>query len=287
MKNSKFLPLYETIYNRFAQGSGFLEGDVVKFKDGYKKLKSYVDLPENIKIRLDDAEISGYNLRVGRLHTQGAQYGSYGHINLPATHADIYQERAPGSFGNLVTVPVDILQSIDTGVNLPPVSKKNKPSKNEEPYQQPTEASPNKDAATDEQTELGQAQTHAKKGNYELGKKDKKPAVGANSYDDSKPSNFKPLPKNKKLVKEYVEDMENVYMSILNEDVQGEAKNHMGERSFKTYDAWKRACKAIRPDTVFTGDKDIDGCELGEWDGAEGCIYDLKGSKADSEKSDS
>ena len=133
MKKSKFVPLYETIYNRFKQGGGFLEGDVVKLKSDYKSTDSYKNLPESIKQRLEDSAKSGYNLRVGRLHTPAAQYGALGNISLPAAHADLYQERAPGTFGNLVTVPLDIIEMVDTGVNLPSVSANNKMTPNEAP----------------------------------------------------------------------------------------------------------------------------------------------------------
>jgi hypothetical protein len=403
MKNGKFIKLYETIYDRFKQGHGLLEGDVVKLKDGYKTSEQYKALPTSIQVRLEDSEKSGYNLRVGRLHTPNAQYGSMGYVALPATHADLYQERAPGAFGNLVTIPIGLLEPIDTGVNLPPVSKNNKRSGKEAPYQKPSKKGKNKDAATDEQTKVGEEQNYAKKGDYELATKNKKPSVGANSYDDSKPStNYKPLAKNgkkPKTLKESMESIENVYMGILNEDIDleadaevnenpglsrkpqvtingkevdlksleldgvemndfpdfvdafivsgsfkdgtmmnddeidelnidypeitqelahdslheadkpaanedmgdttgttsevthnpeemeqtsaYEAKNYMGEREFQTYAGWKRACKMIKPDANFTGDRDIDSCEVGEWDGAVGSIFN-KPTKADS-----
>ena len=233
MKNGKFIKLYETIYDRFKQGHGLLEGDVVKLKDGYKTSEHYKALPTSIQVRLDDSEKSGYNLRVGRLHTPDAQYGSMGYVALPATHADLYQERAPGAFGNLVTVPIGLLEPIDTGVNLPPVSKKNKRSGKEAPYQKPSKKGKNKDAVTDEQTDVGEKQNYAKKGDYELATKNKKPSVGANSYDDSKPStNYRPLAKNgkkPKTLKESMENIENIYMSILNEDVELEADAEVNE----------------------------------------------------------
>lgn len=364
MKNGKFIKLYETIYDRFKQGHGLLEGDVVKLKDGYKTSEQYKALPTSIQVRLEDSEKSGYNLRVGRLHTPDAQYGSLGYTALPATHADLYQERAPGAFGNLVTVPIGLLEPIDTGVNLPPVSKKNKRSGKEAPYQKPSKKGKNKDAVTDEQTDVGEKQNYAKKGDYELATKNNKPSVGATSYDDSKPStNYKPLAKNSKkpkTLKESMENIESVYMGILNEDIglsgpgtaentemyedvgeieesmvkpecwnketnavidecwnedgsmkqecwnedtgeamgttsevthnpeemeqtsAYEAKNHMGEKEFQTYAGWKRACKMIKPDATFTGDRDIDSCEVGEWDGAVGSIFN-KASKAGSE----
>ena len=166
MKNSKFVPLYETIYNRFKQGSGFLEGDVVKLKSNFKSTEGYKALPETIKQRLEDISNSEYNLRLGRLHSPHNQYGSYGHLNLPATHADLYQEVAPGNFGNLVTVPLDLLEEIDTGVNLPPVSPKNKRTANEAPYQKPTKKDTNKDPITNEQTKTGEKQNHTPKVDY-------------------------------------------------------------------------------------------------------------------------
>ncbi|NDB82799.1 MAG: hypothetical protein EB127_08670 [Alphaproteobacteria bacterium] len=219
MKKSKFIPLYETIYNRFKQGGGFLEGDVVKLKDNYKSAECYKNLPESIKQRLEDSAKSGYNLRVGRLHTPDAQYGALGNISLPATHADLYQERAPGSFGNLVTVPIDILEVIDTGVNLPPVSANNKMTPNEAPYIKPTKKGKgNKNPMTDEQTDTSEKQTHAKNGDYDLATKNGKNLPGANKYDDLKPSSFKPLPKNKKRLSESMNDIENVYLRILTED---------------------------------------------------------------------
>jgi hypothetical protein len=221
MKNSKFAPLYETIYNRFKQGHGFLEGDVVKLKDGYKSADSYKQLPETIKQRLEDIAKSGMNMRLGRLHTPDAQYGSFGYLNLPATHADLYQEVAPGNFGNLVTIPLDIVETIDTGVNLPSVSDAVKGDSKNTTYQQPAKKSTRKNPATDEQTKVGEDQTHAKKGDYKLPEKNANKLPGANSYNDEKPSKFKALPKNQtkpKTLKENVEALENIYAQILTED---------------------------------------------------------------------
>jgi len=383
MRNGKFKVLYETIYNRYKQGAGFLEGDLVKLKDGYKTEETYKSLAETLKQRVEDCAQSGLNLRVGRLHTPYNQYGSFGHLNLPATHADLYQELSPGNFGNLVTVPLSILEPVDTGVNLSPVSKKNKRSASEAPYQKPGKWDSNKDTPeTKQQNELGHKQNWIEKGDYKLAIKDTKSSVGANKYNDNKPSNFKPLPKNKILRESDVAlALENAYMQVItettdvdiddevniakamdhddditseekenmsvaapdltekdmkieeymikpdcwnkeegtvaekcwNEDgsmkddcwqdeeisedvapgqaaggvlqnpverdnTEGplESKNHLGEREFQTYEAWKRACKQIKPDAKFTGDKDIDSCEVGEWDGAIGTIFNTK-----------
>lgn len=383
MKNSKFISLYETIYDRYKQGAGFLQGDVVKLKSNYKSAEGYKSLSEMLRQRLDDAEKSGYNLRIGRLHTPQTNAGSMGiNVSLPATHADLYQEPSPGSFGNLVTIPIDLIEYVDTGVNLPEVSSKNKrPNKD---YIKPSKMKANKDEPeTKEQNHVGEEQRYVKKGNYKLAEKNVKPSVGGNKYDDESPSKFKPLNGTKKLTRESV-GLEGLYTQMITEDAtdevdpqgysmpaegeaefevhsyidkhygpvimkqfevdQGingrdyllslsspeevdellgsyknenttgmssevapnssgsepagevnpnpenreqtsayEAKNHMGEREFQTYAGWKRACKMIKPDAKFTGDRDIDGCEVGEWDGAVGSIFN-KSIKADSKQ---
>ena len=224
MKNSKFEMLYETIYTRFKQGAGFLEGDVVKLKSDYKSTEGYKTLTDSVRQRLDDASKSGYNLRLGRLHTPNNNAGALGiNVGLPATHADLYEEKSPGNFGNLVTVPVDLLEVVDTGVNLAPVSKNNKGLKSEVPYQQPGKWKSNPDTPeTEEQNHMGHEQNWVPKGDYKLADKDKKSSVGANKYDDDKPSKFKPLPKNKVITRESKEALENAYLRILTEDTDVE-----------------------------------------------------------------
>lgn len=56
-----------------------------------------------------------------------------------------------------------------------------------------------------------------------------------------------------------------------------ETANHLREREFTSYSGWKAACRKIKPDVVFSGDKDICSAgSVGEWDGAVGVIYSQK-----------
>lgn len=215
MKNSKFIPLFETIYNRFKDGSGFLAGDVVKFKTEYKNLDCYKNLGENVKQRIDDIIKSGNNIRVGRLHNKDASFGALGGTSCPACHADLYEEVAPSFWRNLVTVPVECLETNNPAIDLPPVpaNQKDKPRA----YQKPLEATkdkPNKGAEIDEQTKVGKKQTHAQKGDYELATNNTK-LDNSNNYDDSKPSKVKGLEKAKELKETY----EGLYERMLTEDV--------------------------------------------------------------------
>jgi hypothetical protein len=82
-------------------------------------------------------------------------------------------------------------------------------------------------------------------------------------------------------------------------------KNHMGERTFQTFTGWKKACKQVNSEVWFDGDADIaqamvgpkpykrgETKSIGEWDGAEGSIYNLnendepKVSQLDDEQGD-
>jgi hypothetical protein len=217
MKNSKFLPIFETIYNRFKDGSGFLAGDVVKFKSDYKNLECYKNLGENVKQRIDEIIKSGNNIRVGRLHNKDASFGALGGTSCPACHADLYEEVAPSFWRNLVTVPLECLETANPALDLPPVpaSQKDKPRA----YQKPLEVTKDKDNVgpeIDEQTNVAKKQTHASKGDYELATKNTK-LDNANKYDDSKPSKAEGMKKAKELKESY----ENIYIRMLTEDAEG------------------------------------------------------------------
>ena len=256
MKNSKFIPLYETIYDRYKQGSGFLSGDVVKLKSNYKSADSYKDLPEMIKQRLEDIDKSGLNLRIGRLHTHNTSAGSLGiNTGMPATHVDLYQEPSPGSFGNLVTIPIGLIEVIDTGVSLPPVSAKNKHANKD--YIKPGKWKSNKDEPeTKEQNHLGHEQNWVKKGDYKLAEKNVKPSVGGNKYNDEKPSNFKPLKGNKKLTKESVVALEGLYMQMITEDAtddvnsQGYSVTESNKFKVKT-ECWNEETNSVIPECMY------------------------------------
>ena len=217
MKNSKFNPLFETIYSRFQNGNGFLAGDVVKLKSDYKNLECYKRLGENVKQRIEDMVKTGNNIRVGRLHNAefSNSYGAMGGTDAPASLADCYEEVAPSFWRNLVTIPVECLETANPALDLPPVpaNQKDKPRA----YQKPLEVEkdkPNKGHEIDEQTKVAEKQTHVQKGDYNLATKNTK-LDNANNYDDSKPSKVKGLEKAKELKESY----EGLYERMLNEDI--------------------------------------------------------------------
>ena len=217
MKNSKFNPLFESIYSRFREGSGFLSGDVVKLKSNYESMDCFKSLAENVKQRVQDMVKSGNNIRIGRLHNKHSGYGSLGGPIHPACHADLYEEVAPSFWRNLVTVPVDVIEEVDTGVNLPPVPDNQKDTRDR--VTEPKEASKDKkykSKETDDQTKLAEKQTHVKKGDYELATKNTT-LPHSNKYNDSKPSKVKGLEKAKEVNEAFA--IENIYTKMLTEDI--------------------------------------------------------------------
>lgn len=215
MKNSKFNPLFESIYSRFKDGNGFLAGDVVKFKSDYKNLEPFKKLGENIRQRIDDMIKTGNNIRIGRLHNQDSAYGAFGGSSFPACHADLYEEVAPSFWRNLVTVPVELIETNNPAIDLPPVPEGQKDK--QRAYQKPVEATsdkPNKGPEINEQTKTGKKQTHADKGEYELATKNTKLA-NSNKYNDAVPPKVKGLQK----AKELNESFEGLYSRMLTEDI--------------------------------------------------------------------
>jgi len=54
--------------------------------------------------------------------------------------------------------------------------------------------------------------------------------------------------------------------------------NHLGEREYRTFAAWKKAVQNLFPGATYDGNKDIAhaafyGMGIGEWDGETGIIY--------------
>ena len=217
MKNSKFNPLFESIYSRFKDGNGFLAGDVVKFKSDYKNLEHFKKLGENIRQRIDDMIKTGNNIRIGRLHNQDSAYGAFGGSSFPACHADLYEEVAPSFWRNLVTVPVELIETNNPAIDLPPVPEGQKDK--QRAYQKPVETKsdkPNKGPEINEQTKTGKKQTHADKGDYELATKNTKLA-NSNKYNDAEP----PKVKGAKKPKELKESVEDVYGKMITENAEG------------------------------------------------------------------
>jgi hypothetical protein len=120
----KFNTLLESVFQKYQRGN-FHAGDLVKFKESIDGHDWYKGLAVN-KLEMVRAMMEGdLNLRVCAVKSQ---YPVMGHahgdpsMEVGPWHVDIVQEVGPGgSWINFLTVPEDILEGIDTGINRQPV----------------------------------------------------------------------------------------------------------------------------------------------------------------------
>ena len=135
LQDSKFKVLLEYSLNRHQSG-GFLVGDVViirpaalKHQDINSRGQSYIDILES---KIKNKELMRVSaIKSIRQDTPGRPAGS----GVSDFFIDIYEELAPGSFGQVFTFPAEVLEIQEYGINLPPAAglrKKHKTSKSEE-----------------------------------------------------------------------------------------------------------------------------------------------------------
>ena len=119
----KFLKLVENTITRMSNGS-FLTGDLVKLVKNYKSKDGYKKLNDAQKEYIDTYFDSDKNYRIVNIKTDALTPGPGNSDNRGTTfYVDVALELANGRYDNQgkVTVPSDILERIDTGINRHPV----------------------------------------------------------------------------------------------------------------------------------------------------------------------
>jgi hypothetical protein len=117
----KFIELYESAIQRFTRG-GLLVGDLVKFKEGYGSDDFFKNQTSNYLEKVKNFINSGLNIRVSSIKTVRPSYQPGNIYNESSEFlVDIVLEKAPGLYYEFVTVPMRILEHVDTGVNLAPI----------------------------------------------------------------------------------------------------------------------------------------------------------------------
>lgn len=118
---SKFAELYESAIQRFTRG-GLLVGDLVKLKEGFASDEFFKKQSANYVEKIKEFIKSGLNIRVSSIKTVRPSYQPGNVYNEGSEFlADIVLEKAPGLYYDFVTVPLSVLEHIDTGINLAPV----------------------------------------------------------------------------------------------------------------------------------------------------------------------
>ena len=123
LENSKFKTLLESSLNRY-QKDDLLVGNVVTIKPNALKHEDLVDRDQSFKDLIASKIKTKELLRVASVD--------------PDSHMiDVYEELAPGSFGNIFTLPCKVLRRHDAGINMPPAAGMKRKSKNTKPELDP------------------------------------------------------------------------------------------------------------------------------------------------------
>ena len=113
----KFDDIYESVTSRY-QAGGYLSGDFVKFRPNYKTSPTYKNLPDKIKLELDDLVKSGLNIRITQIgnslsgHSAGNQHKT-GNTSVITVAGD----SGGGRYYNSIPITPDMIDLEDQDAN--------------------------------------------------------------------------------------------------------------------------------------------------------------------------
>tara|TARA_Y100000310_G_scaffold324572_1_gene386572 strand:+ start:453 stop:1007 length:555 start_codon:yes stop_codon:yes gene_type:complete len=118
--DSKFNTLIESNFTRF-QGGGFLTGDVIKFKDGWKSDPWCSKAPAQVLDTIQSMIDADLNIRVSSVKTLRPSVNSNADQAQGADGflVDVVLEPSPGRYTSFITVPQELIE-IDGPNDAPP-----------------------------------------------------------------------------------------------------------------------------------------------------------------------
>lgn len=183
LKNSKFESMLTEMFDRFTNGGGFLQGDVVRVKSDISSSPWWKEQSDAVKSRIKDmTEKSNRVYRISALKSCRARTaGAYGLGAEPqAQDADVVREINPSFWMDPVTIPTQFLEINDPGVNMPAYDKDL--VRKDTSHIDPKEVGKNKDKVAEDQTLVNDAERNLTAKNIKVanGEKwdDKKPGAG-------------------------------------------------------------------------------------------------------------
>lgn len=122
MYENKFTKIFESNFQRY-QGGGILAGDIVKFVDNILSDEWFDKQNETIKQRVQEFLDGDFNIRVGSVNALRPAAGGpvQQDQQVDDYYVDVVKELAPGLFTDVMTLPIHLVQKIDTDGNLAPI----------------------------------------------------------------------------------------------------------------------------------------------------------------------
>ena len=115
----KFDAIFESVISRSECG-GFLPGDIIKFRDGYKNTETYKFMPSTLKKEVDELATCGLNIKVCQVGDKKSGY-SIGNQFKPASQIvlTIAADHGGGrTYGRVVVCP-DMVDMVDVSAGVP------------------------------------------------------------------------------------------------------------------------------------------------------------------------
>ncbi len=117
----KFDAIYETVISR-SEAGGYLPGDHVKFRSGYKNTETYKHMPTTLQREVDELATCGLNIKVCQVgdRMSGASAGNQHKLACHMVLTIAADHGGGRTYGRVVVSP-DMVDSVDVSEGLPPV----------------------------------------------------------------------------------------------------------------------------------------------------------------------
>ena len=122
MITKKFDKLWESTFQKF-QGGGLLVGDRVVFRQGFEQDPWFMKQQPGVMAKITQMINSGNNLQVSSVKALRPAVGGgvQQDQQVDDYYVDVVQVIAPGRYIDFVTIPAELVEVIDDGLNLPPI----------------------------------------------------------------------------------------------------------------------------------------------------------------------
>jgi hypothetical protein len=118
----KFDKIFEAVVSRYNVG-GYLPGDIVKFRTGYKSTPTYKAMHSEMQRELDELANSGLNIKVTQVGSKTYNQSSANdHKTADNVVITVAGDHGGGRYYNSITVSPEMIDIVGAGDPTPPVA---------------------------------------------------------------------------------------------------------------------------------------------------------------------